>query len=91
MIHRGFTRDRHIYPDPEQFDPSRFLGECPQPDPREFVFGFGRRVCPGRHFADFSLFILVSNILATLRISKKVDANGIPITPKIDFPSGILA
>ena len=29
------------------FDPSRYLGENPQPDPFKFVFGFGRRVCPG--------------------------------------------
>ncbi|KAH8799623.1 cytochrome P450, partial [Flagelloscypha sp. PMI_526] len=43
----GFTRDSKIYPDPESFQPTRFLGPSPQLDPGEFVFGFGRRVCPG--------------------------------------------
>lgn len=29
------------------FNPDRFLGDEPQPDPRKIGFGFGRRVCPG--------------------------------------------
>lgn len=39
-----------MYPDPHTFDPTRFLpkegAELPM-DPRWYVFGFGRRVCPG--------------------------------------------
>ena len=44
---RGITHDEEIYPDPFTFNPSRHLGDDAQPDPYKFVFGFGRRVCPG--------------------------------------------
>lgn len=43
----AMMHDASIYSDPFSFDPARFLGDCPQPDPRECVFGFGRRICPG--------------------------------------------
>ena len=44
---RAITHDEEIYPDPFTFNPSRHLGDDKQPDPSKFVFGFGKRVCPG--------------------------------------------
>ena len=35
---------------------------------REYVFGFGRRSCPGRELADASLFMFVAMSVATLDI-----------------------
>ncbi|KIY70824.1 cytochrome P450 [Cylindrobasidium torrendii FP15055 ss-10] len=56
----NMSRDRSVYPDPFKFDPERFLGPEPQQDPADYVFGFGRRVCPGKLVADASLFITVA-------------------------------
>ncbi|KAF9265247.1 hypothetical protein L218DRAFT_860950, partial [Marasmius fiardii PR-910] len=39
--------DSDTYPDPDVFDPERHLGQNPQQNPFDFVFGFGRRSCPG--------------------------------------------
>jgi len=52
-LRRAITHDEEIYPDPFRFDPSRHLGGNTQPDPYKFVFGFGRRICPG----IFSLYV----------------------------------
>lgn len=43
------SRDPRNYKDPELFNPDRFLSEDPELDPRKYVFGFGRRACPGMY------------------------------------------
>lgn len=45
------------------FDPERYLKPSPELDPREFAFGFGRRICPGSDFAFQSMWILAASIL----------------------------
>ena len=48
---RGISRDEARYPGAEKFIPERFLdgeGRLTDDDPGEFIFGFGRRRCPGR-------------------------------------------
>lgn len=45
-----FLHDSSTYPEPFHFNPDRFIaeGDRPaEPDPRQYVFGYGRRVCPG--------------------------------------------
>jgi cytochrome P450 len=34
------------------------------------AFGFGRRICPGRHFVDATLFILIASLLSIFNIEK---------------------
>ena len=47
LLVRGMTRDASMYPDPEAFRPERFLemdaSTAAKADPRNMVFGFGRR------------------------------------------------
>lgn len=49
----AMSRDERIYPEPDLFKPERFLGENKQRDPSSIAFGFGARICPGRHLAQF--------------------------------------
>jgi cytochrome P450 len=39
---RKMSRDPAAHKSPELFNPDRFLGPNPEPDPRDIVFGFGR-------------------------------------------------
>lgn len=50
----AMAHDEEVYPNPFQFRPERFLGAEPQMDPKKFVFGFGRRVCPGTSLLTLS-------------------------------------
>ncbi|EJT98949.1 cytochrome P450 [Dacryopinax primogenitus] len=72
----ALTRDPLMYPNPETFMPERHLAADGKTSlgaerGRE-VFGAGRRVCPGIHLAEASIFILVATLLwsADLRLPK---------------------
>lgn len=84
------AHDAEVYPDPFQFDPSRHLGNEPQLDPFKFIFGFGRRICPGAHMTELSLFLNMSLILALFDISKPVDKYGNIIEQKADWCGTII-
>ncbi|KIK59249.1 hypothetical protein GYMLUDRAFT_245326 [Collybiopsis luxurians FD-317 M1] len=78
------------YPRPTEFDPSRFLnaGGKLNPDvkdPASAIFGFGRRICPGKHIATASLFIAVASILTCYTIEPELDEHGKPIEPKVQW------
>ncbi|KAK7046704.1 cytochrome P450, partial [Favolaschia claudopus] len=69
--HWSIARDPAIFPDPERFDPQRWLtadGTKIREDLKVFQFGFGRRVCPGSHVATKSLFINTALMLWSYRI-----------------------
>ncbi|KAF9460615.1 cytochrome P450 CYP621A2 [Collybia nuda] len=88
---RGMTLDERVYSDPAMFNPARFLPKPEgnaEPHPSG-PFGFGRRICPGRHLADASLWIAMVSVLATMDITKAVDADGKEVTPEVAFSSGI--
>ncbi|KAJ7067957.1 cytochrome P450 [Mycena amicta] len=81
-IHR-LTHDARTYKDPMTFNPDRFIGTAKspaEPDPRNICWGFGRRICPGMHLADASLFISCAMSLAVFEVSKFVE-NGQVIQP----------
>ncbi|KAJ5356014.1 Cytochrome P450 E-class group I [Penicillium concentricum] len=84
----SFTHDPEMYNQPMSFNPGRFLqhenGPPPEFDPQKLVFGFGRRICPGRYLADASLFITISKLLAVFNISKGLGEDG----KEMDFPVG---
>ncbi|KAI9058132.1 cytochrome P450 [Trametes sanguinea] len=75
--------DPEIYPEPDRFYPERFIKDGKlNPDildPATIIFGFGRRICPGRYFADAGLFILIASVLHVFEILPPLDEHGRPI------------
>lgn len=55
-------KDPEYYPDPDAFDPERFLGDNLGGKPFQ-PFGLGRRICPGDQFAMNSLMVALSKLL----------------------------
>ncbi|KAF6748927.1 cytochrome P450 [Ephemerocybe angulata] len=85
----AIVHDSELYPDPFIFNPERHLGENPQPDPLKYIFGFGRRSCPGAHLAEMSLFLNMSNVLAAFDISNAKNEDGTVIEPPVEWTTGI--
>ncbi|KAJ3790361.1 cytochrome P450 [Lentinula aff. detonsa] len=75
--------------DAEHFNPGRFLdadGKLKSSiedtrDEGHFSYGFGKRICVGRHVANNSLFIHFAYLLWAFNIVAEVDSNGKPELP----------
>ncbi|KAG5651322.1 hypothetical protein H0H81_009095 [Sphagnurus paluster] len=83
--------DDTVYKDPHTFNPARYLPQ-PEGDNEPYPtasFGFGRRVCPGQHLANSTLWISIASILASLNISKAIGENGEEITPEVATVCGL--
>jgi len=87
----AMARDPEVYHLPDTFEPKRFLDADEQltKDTCEFVFGFGRRICPGRHFAQASIWIAMAQILSTFTIERAKNASGEPIEPVPEWAQGL--
>ncbi|OCB88748.1 cytochrome P450 [Sanghuangporus baumii] len=89
----AFAHDAETYHDPMAFRPERFLGvngRAPETDPRTLVFGFGRRICPGRELADASIYLTIAQSLAVFDIKKAVE-DGKVVEPTVSFSAGIIS
>ncbi|TBU28432.1 cytochrome P450 [Dichomitus squalens] len=90
----AMSRDERYYRESEDFRPERHLNETgdaiaqERELPHSYVFGFGRRVCPGQAFADATLWLAIASLIATLDIRKVVDPSGAEITPPASFKPG---
>ena len=92
-------RDPELYPDPESFNPNRWLDPTfptykeplsVYPNLTGFTaFGSGRRICQGIAIAERSGYIQVSTLAWGCNINKAKDAAGNEITPPFyDYAAG---
>ncbi|KAF9005737.1 cytochrome P450 [Hymenopellis radicata] len=78
----AIMHDEKMFPAPDVFDPERFLGENPQPDPTTLgAWGFGRRICSGRYLAMDAVYITIASLLWAFTFGKARDKDGQDITP----------
>jgi len=91
----SILHDPSIYPDPFEFKPERFLKngiiDNDVLDPIAVAFGFGRRICPGRHFADNAMYSAIVSVLATFEIKAPLDETGKPMKMECDMTSGLIS
>jgi Cytochrome P450 len=99
LTSRAIHRDPELYPDPETFNPNRWIDPkfptykeplTRYPNLTNYsIFGFGRRICPGMNIAERSLHLLTARIIWAFQLSHKLDAQGreIPI-PLYNYTAG---
>ncbi|KDR67549.1 hypothetical protein GALMADRAFT_258204 [Galerina marginata CBS 339.88] len=96
----AMSKDEEMFPSADEFMPERYLeskakdSNSNRPPPHSsFFFGFGRRICPGMHVAQNSLFILIARLLWALDVVPPKDPGGNPVLPPKateDFSGGLI-
>uniref|UniRef100_P9WEI5 Cytochrome P450 monooxygenase claT n=1 Tax=Ampulloclitocybe clavipes TaxID=56467 RepID=CLAT_AMPCV len=89
----AMLHDERIYPEPHRFYPERYEGKMDAEqtrllDPSTYIFGFGRRRCPGIHFANPSVWLGMVSLLSTFTFTPSLDKKGREIIPPAKFISG---
>ncbi|KAG1648959.1 Cytochrome P450 9e2 [Nymphon striatum] len=68
--------DAEYWPDPETFDPERFMGDPSDINPYTYLpFGIGRRNCVAMRFAEMEIKVAIAVLLSKVRLFK------LPTTP----------
>ncbi|KAI8140192.1 cytochrome P450 [Fennellomyces sp. T-0311] len=89
----SLCRNPERYDSPDEFKPERYLHDTRQisaavkgnADTREhYLFGWGRRICPGVHLSEVILFHVWIRILAAAVIEPLLDKNGNPSYPNLN-------
>lgn len=90
---RSMAHDETRYPNSHAFIPERFLnddGSLKPNDTTHIAFGFGRRICVGRHFGDTTVWTAIAKVLAVFKILRPLDENGAEMAVEPRFSSGVV-
>ncbi|THH01737.1 hypothetical protein EW026_g988 [Hermanssonia centrifuga] len=91
----AMAHDPKDYPCPEQFNPERFITDGTLDtnvrDPSTIAFGFGRRVCPGRHLAKDTLFLTIASTLYVYDIEAALDEERKPYALRAEQTTAFLS
>ncbi|KAF9054723.1 cytochrome P450 [Panaeolus papilionaceus] len=92
----AILHDPDVYENPDDFVPERFLTSDGQLDhsvrhPSVAAFGFGRRMCPGRHFSADGLFMIITSTLTVYDVLPPVDSVGNVVKPREEFTSQVVS
>ncbi|KAJ3506015.1 hypothetical protein NMY22_g17383 [Coprinellus aureogranulatus] len=84
----AILHDPSIYKNPLEFNPDRFINDGKLDptirDPASAIFGYGRRICPGRYLGDNTFFLVTASVLSAFNIFPPKDDFGNPIPLKLE-------
>ncbi|KAG8983993.1 hypothetical protein FRB90_005628 [Tulasnella sp. 427] len=69
----GISQNPKYYSNPSEFNPDRHLQEPPELDPREYGFGYGRRICPGKELAFRQTWLMAVSIIWAFKLVTEED------------------
>ena len=78
---RAVLHNPATYPEPDSFKPERFInpdGSLRDDPVVTSLFGLGKRICPGRHLVDATIFIVIASLLSVFNIKKGNGTDGGP-------------
>lgn len=95
---RSINYDADRWESPEEFMPERYMNyplsaaaysTAADPNTRDhFSYGAGRRICPGIHLAEKSLFLNIARVLCAFDLSKKTNEEGSVVEPESGMVPG---
>ncbi|KAJ3766789.1 cytochrome P450 [Lentinula raphanica] len=92
----AMMHDEQTFEDPFTFNPDRYIRPADGQLDHNLLktvaisFGFGRRICAGKHMALSATWIVIASILSVFDISRAVDENGEIIEPSMKLKPGTL-
>ncbi|KAH6896256.1 cytochrome P450 [Coprinopsis sp. MPI-PUGE-AT-0042] len=98
----AIMHDPEIFEDPLEFKPERYLMRDPVThqtkinpdvlDPESAAFGYGRRICPGRHLSNEALTLMTASLLSVFNVNAPKDpVSGLPIEVELKIGNGLLS
>ncbi|KAH6885032.1 cytochrome P450 [Coprinopsis sp. MPI-PUGE-AT-0042] len=88
--------DPATFDDPFEFKPERYLTNDGKINPNllgpeDGAFGYGRRICPGRHLSNESLSIMAATLLSCFDILPALDEAGRPKPLELKVTSSMVS